>query len=153
VRSLVTDLRPAALDDLGLKEALLWLAQRTEARAGLCVALSFSGEEGRLEGAAATAVFRMVQEALTNVMRHASAQRAEVSVEIAENVEILVRDDGLGFDRTTPTSGVGLIGMRERAGALGGTLHVMSQRGAGTSVRLILPIPKPSMLVSEGRQP
>jgi two-component system sensor histidine kinase UhpB len=91
-----------------------------------------------------TAAYRLVQEALTNVGRHADAQRVEVRVaRIAEGLEVTVADDGRGFDAAAPTAGFGLAGMRERAALMGGTLELGSS-GAGTTVRALLPdLPRP----------
>jgi signal transduction histidine kinase len=143
VRSIVTDLRPPALDELGLKETADWLVRRTAERAGLKASLNFSGDAQVLDRERSTIAYRILQEALTNVVRHAGAQRIEVSLCIEEELVLEVRDDGAGFDPQARTKGVGLIGMRERAGALGGTLTLESSPGAGTAVRLSLPLGAP----------
>ncbi len=86
-----------------------------------------------------TAVYRLVQEALTNVGRHADAQRVEVRVgRVPEGLEVCVADDGRGFDAAAPTEGFGLAGMRERAALMGGTLELGSS-AAGTRIRVVLP--------------
>jgi len=145
LRSLVTDLRPAALDDLGTQAAIEDLAGRAR-RHGLEVdlAIDLAYEQGReperhtteLE----TAVYRIVQEALNNSRTHAAASRATVKIEESlETVSVTVRDDGRGFDPAAGTSGFGLAGMRERAELLSGTLDITSSPGQGTTVKAVFP--------------
>jgi signal transduction histidine kinase len=145
LRSLITDLRPAALDDLGAEEAIKDLAERARRR-GLEVDLSIdlAYEQGRqpdrhvdeLE----TAIYRIVQEALTNAAKHGGARRAVVEIgEDETTVRVTVRDDGKGFDATATTSGFGLIGMYERVELVGGTLEIETAPGQGTTVRARLP--------------
>jgi signal transduction histidine kinase len=141
LRTLITELRPAALDDLGLQPALEALAERVRVVEGLQVELEVDthgpagrGQE-RLPGDVETAVYRLVQEALTNVAKHARATRVDVSVvEHDGQVSVRVRDDGRGFDPAERTAGFGLTGMRERAELAGGSLRVESTRGRGTVV-------------------
>lgn len=145
-RNLVSELRPPVLDELGLAAAVEWLLQRTEERTALVCRLS-SGEQGDISGEAATAAFRIVQEALTNVVKHARASRVDVAIGVREGaLEVSVRDDGVGLPpspRARPRGpgkgGMGLIGMRERAGALGGELRVQSGKG-GTTLSVRLPL-------------
>ncbi len=137
LRTLITELRPAALDDLGLQPALEALAERIRVVEGLEVALHVDTDThaGRLSGEVETAVYRLVQEALTNVAKHAGATRVEVTVvEHDGQVGVRVRDDGRGFDPAARTAGFGLTGMRERAELAGGALRVESTRGQGTLV-------------------
>ncbi|HEX4189150.1 MAG TPA: GAF domain-containing sensor histidine kinase [Solirubrobacteraceae bacterium] len=145
LRALITDLRPAALDELGLQAALEALAERT-GRHGIAVDVSveLARERGlpptRLAGDLETALYRIVQEALTNAHKHGEARRAVV--EIHEDdicVHVLVRDDGKGFDPTAKTDGFGLLGMRERTAILGGELDVDSTPAGGTVVRARIP--------------
>jgi signal transduction histidine kinase len=133
-------LRPAALDQLGLEPALLALADRVR-RAGLevdCqVELGHDGGEAgeRLVDELEVGVYRIVQEALTNAIRHGAAAHARVQVvERDERVSVLVSDDGHGFDPSVRTAGFGLMGMHERSGLLGGRLLVDSSPGGGTTV-------------------
>ena len=146
LRALITELRPAALDDLGIGAAIEALAARA-ARSGLDVdldvalAVDADGHPDRLLPEVETAIYRIVQEGLTNAGRHGQAGRAVV--EIAErngNVDLSVRDDGAGFDPAMRTAGFGLLGMRERAELLGGTLTVDSVPGQGTTVRARIPV-------------
>jgi len=143
---MIADLRPASLDDLGVGAAIVGLADRARGR-GLEVELSvdLAYEEGRepdrhideLE----TAIYRVVQEALTNATKHGAAQNAYVEiVEDGDAVRVKVRDDGRGFDTTARTAGFGLIGMQERAELLGGTFTVESAEGQGTSVGCQFPV-------------
>ena len=144
VRSLVSQLRPVILDDLGLKAATEWLLQRSHERTGLVCQARLEGDDSRLPGELASTVFRIIQESLTNVMRHASAGRVEVELSIsAPQLVLRVRDDGVGFavDRKSAgRSGVGLLGMRERALALGANLHIHSRPGHGTTVEAVFPL-------------
>ena len=147
LRELITELRPAALDDLGLLPPLQALARRTEQLSGIPVRLHVSlryaeGVVGtRLLPNVELAVYRVVQEALTNVRRHSTATRVTVTVvEDDDTVVAEVSDDGQGFD-ADPATGFGLSGMRERAELAEGTLEVTPARtdGRGTTVRLVVP--------------
>lgn len=143
VRSMSMDLRPALLDDLGLVPALLWHAERWSRQAGVEVSLRHEGLERRLPPEVETAAYRIVQEALTNVARHAGAKQASVVLRgDAERLELVVEDSGKGFEprRVSSAHGSGLTGMRERALLLGGRLEVDSRPGAGTRVRAELPL-------------
>jgi signal transduction histidine kinase len=151
LQSLITELRPAALDELGLEPAVEALAERTSATSGLRVdaridlAAAEGRSETRLEPEVATAVYRLVQEALTNVVKHANADR--VTLEIAEQgtkLSVTVQDDGSGFDpKQRKNGGFGLIGMNERVELVGGRLEIDSRPGGGTTVRAWLPVRRP----------
>lgn len=140
LRMLVTELRPAALDELGLAPALEALADRFGAVAGLRV--TTEAELGtRVPAEVETTVFRIVQEALSNAARHAAAEH--VSIRVARHdleVEVSVTDDGRGFDADAPSLGFGLPGMRERVVLAGGRLAIESAPGAGTTVRACVPL-------------
>ncbi len=141
VRSLATRLRPAALDDLGLEAAVEWLATDFAKRNGIRCECEVTGEETILEAERATAVFRIAQEALTNVARHAHATQAAVRLHRADGrIRLMVSDDGKGIpaDRLQGRASLGLLGMRERASALGGSVEITSQAGSGTTVVLEL---------------
>lgn len=155
VRSLVGQLRPMILDDLGLSAAVEWLLARASERSGLQVRAKLSADDTALPAELSNTVFRIVQESLTNVMRHAQARSVEVELtRQAAHLQLRIRDDGVGFDvdRTrSGQAGVGLIGMRERALALGVELQIKSQPGAGTEVRAEFAIPPaPAAPVVEG---
>jgi signal transduction histidine kinase len=140
LRALITELRPAALDELGLTEAVEGLARRARDVEGLEVALELGVDGDELDPELQTAVYRLVQEALTNVARHARATRVDIAL-VREGGEIRVRvaDDGAGFDVGRPTEGFGLSGMHERAALLGGRLEVTTSAG-GTVVEARLPL-------------
>jgi signal transduction histidine kinase len=146
LRRLITDLRPAALDTFGTKAALEGLAERITTTSGLEIELEvdldYESERAaqRHPPALESAMYRLVQEALTNVVKHAEATVVEVSVTERDNrIEIVVQDDGHGFDPDATTDGFGLLGMRERASLVGGQLEVESRPGEGTTVRATIP--------------
>src|SRR5581483_5629306 len=145
LRRLISDLRPAQLDDLGLGPAIEALAQRVgeTTQIPIDVAVSLAYEAGsadtRLDSTIETTVYRFVQEAVTNAVRHASPSRIEVHVaETADEVTATVRDDGRGFDTSERSSGFGLVGMRERIELVSGTLSVESGPG-GTTASAAIP--------------
>jgi signal transduction histidine kinase len=146
LRRLITDLRPAALDVFGTQSALEALAERIAATSGLDVALDVdvAHESGQPGGRPAATIedtlYRLVQEALTNVVKHADASRVEVTLREQDGtIEVAVADDGRGFDPAAGTDGFGLMGMRERVTLAGGRLAVESAAGAGTTVRASIP--------------
>ena len=146
LRGLITDLRPAALDELGVQAALEGLAERT-ARHGLDVDMSVElayqqgRESARHTPELETALYRIVQETLTNASKHGEAKRAVVEIrEEAATVHLTVRDDGDGFDPDVETDGFGLLGMRERVELLGGELLIDSAPGRGATVRVSIPV-------------
>jgi signal transduction histidine kinase len=149
LRTLITELRPAALDELGTAAALEALKTRVEAQSSLNVELDvrLAYEDGRSEcrhvPELEAAIYRLVQEALTNVVKHAGAGRALVRIaddEDDEWVSVEIRDDGRGFDPADVDAGFGLIGMRERVALVHGTLDVRSQRENGTAIVARIPI-------------
>jgi signal transduction histidine kinase len=140
LRALITELRPAALDQLGLEAALEGLGRRSGDVEGLEVGLDLQLREDALDPELKTAVYRLVQEALTNVAKHARARRVEVTVEQRpEALRVRVVDDGRGFDAAEPTGGFGLEGMRERAALMGGELEIATS-SAGTVVSAAFPL-------------
>jgi two-component system sensor histidine kinase DegS len=146
VRRLSQDLRPAALDRLGLLPALEWLASNVTEYSGIATDVNVVGKERHLSEEAAIALFRITQEALRNVWRHSSATSAEIRVEFDESkTMITVNDNGKGFDLPqnmgdlAKNGKLGLTGMHERAQLVGGTLTVKSQPGKGTSITVELP--------------
>jgi signal transduction histidine kinase len=155
LRALITDLRPAALDELGVSAAIEALAERA-GRHGIEVdvniELASDGHQSpRLVDELEIAVYRVVQEALTNAAKHGQAKRAVVEIrEDAAAVQVLVRDDGGGFDPRTPTAGFGLLGMRERIALLDGELEVDSRPSAGTTVRASIPVKRRGAAADRG---
>jgi PAS domain S-box-containing protein len=141
VRTLALDLRPAVLEDLGLVEALHWYFDRFTAQTGVRIAFVPPPLEGRLPSAVETTVYRIVQEALTNVARHAHVGEVEVRLwQTTNRLGVQVRDQGTGFDPAAPPTGGGLTGMQERVTLLDGKLAVDSAPGQGTSVTAELPL-------------
>jgi signal transduction histidine kinase len=141
VRRIATDLRPALLDDFGLEAAIEWQVQEYERRTGIACEARLA-IEAVLDPATATALFRVLQEALTNVARHAQATRVEVSLsEKAGALVLVVRDNGQGFEPADAarSPSLGLVGMRERVFAIGGSLALESTPGQGSTVRVTLP--------------
>ena len=142
VRRIAADLRPVMLDDLGLVPALESLLNDLSERAGIEVSLHAEDDELELPELLATAVYRMVQEALTNVARHAHA--TAVVVEVAANertLHVRVRDNGQGLKPDPNRKSFGLVGIRERARTLGGEARIYSPSGAGTTVEIDIPLP------------
>jgi len=149
LRRIVADLRPAKLDEGGLRQALTALAERYTAlfdldvsyecdRCGRCA--PGGGLDPQIEGV----IYRVVQEALTNVIRHASGTRAHVRVAAADGRHMVtITDDGTGFDSEELVEGFGIAGMRERAATVRGVLALDSEPGVGTTVRLTIPTRAP----------
>jgi len=142
IRRLVYDLRPPALDDLGLVESLRRLAERYGSKDELLrVVVEAPLDLPNLPAAVEVAVYRIVQEALTNVARHARAHSCVVQLEVNEEVALEIVDDGVGIPAEYG-AGVGLSSMRERASELGGSCVVRSTHEGGTRVLVRLPLPK-----------
>jgi signal transduction histidine kinase len=140
VRDLALLLRPSMLDDLGLAPALNWHARETSKRTGLNVAVSADDAIDSLPDEHRTCIYRLVQEAVNNAVRHANARAIEVSVrKDGRKVNVTVQDDGAGFD-TRFMRGLGLLGMEERVRRLGGRLKITSEPGRGTLVHAVLPV-------------
>jgi signal transduction histidine kinase len=144
VRTLAFELRPSLLDDFGLVEALRNLVTRHGERAGVRASFTATPTDARAPVEIETACFRIVQEALSNVARHAWARRVEVTL-TAQDValEVTVRDDGVGFNVERLRTGLGLMGMGERAELVGGSVEIESVSGTGTTVRVRFPLPSP----------
>jgi PAS domain S-box-containing protein len=144
LRRLITELRPASLDTIGLEAALHALAEQHQQAAGFLVDCRLElprDEDERPTPLLETAVYRLVQEALNNVSKHSMADRADLTVRVAgDQIDIQVSDDGVGFEPALVREGFGLVGMRERAALLGGKLGIESTRGAGTRVRARIPL-------------
>ena len=144
IRRISTELRPAVLD-LGLAEAVEWQVQEFQARSGIqCTVRPLTREV--VASNASTAMFRIFQETLTNVARHAKATRAEVVLQKErDRLVLLIRDNGQGFDQAGPSlsKSLGLLGMRERAAILGGRVNISSAPGKGTTVTAWIPLPSP----------
>jgi signal transduction histidine kinase len=157
LRALITELRPAALDQLGLEPALVALVDRVrtpDLQVDVNVDLALEGNRAtsRLVSELETGVYRIVQEALSNAVKHGEASRAMVEViEDDLSVRVTVRDNGEGFDQSVTTSGFGLLGMRERAELLAGEITIESAPGEGATITATFPVhrrPKPSSATS-----
>ncbi|HEY7693477.1 MAG TPA: GAF domain-containing sensor histidine kinase [Gaiellaceae bacterium] len=142
VRALAVDLRPSALDDFGLVPALERLAGTFEERSGIHTVVESTLRDGRLPAEAETVLYRLVQEALTNVAKHADATRVSILLtRRAGGVSAVVEDDGRGFEAgETREDALGLVGMRERLALLDGTLTVESVPGKGTALVAYVPV-------------
>ncbi|HMZ84494.1 MAG TPA: histidine kinase [Rhodocyclaceae bacterium] len=142
VRDMLRRLRPANLDELGLVAALQALCESWEGRAGIACVFHSQGTFDRLDDATSVAIYRVAQEALNNVMRHAQAGKVRISLasEDAATVTLAVQDDGIGMQPGQTQHGLGLLGAAERAAALGGTLDISSRPGEGTRLVLVLPL-------------
>jgi two-component system sensor histidine kinase UhpB len=140
---ILAELRPGVLDDLGLPAAIRWLAEEFKRRHEIACTVQMSGGEPRLESGQATAVFRILQEALTNVARHAQARRVEIRLHVLPTAfELVVTDDGRGITAqdVTASGTLGILGMRERAITWHGRVTVRGEPGAGTTVRVFMPM-------------
>jgi signal transduction histidine kinase len=151
VRSLALELRPTMLETGGLEAALRWLAEQHQQRTGITTQVV--GHVSDVSGDPAIAAFRVAQEALTNVVRHARAQHVWIELSQGDGLlELVVRDDGVGFDvtqtleRTAGACNLGLLGMKERVEILSGTLEIVSQPLQGTRIRISLPLAEPTAM-------
>lgn len=145
VRRIASELRPRTLDDLGLIAALEWQAQEFEARTGIRSQISLPEEPLSLDPERATAIFRIFQESLTNVARHAEATQVDASLERhGDQLTFVIRDNGKGFDveQARLRRSLGLVGMRERALLLGGEIKIEASPGSGTILTLKIPLPE-----------
>jgi signal transduction histidine kinase len=135
VRRIAAELRPPVLDDLDFAEALTWQTREFTRHSGLEVGLNLQAGALITDNHLATALFRITQEALTNVVRHARASQVSISLtEQGGRLMLSIRDDGVGFDSAAPMTGVGLVGMRERCTAIGGVFDIVTKAGVGTAV-------------------
>jgi signal transduction histidine kinase len=144
VQQISTELRPGILDELGLVAAIEWQIEQLQDRTETRCELHVHPKELRVEPALATALFRIVQEALTNVVRHAGAKTIRTHlIRAGDRLELEVRDDGCGIsdERLSDPRSFGLIGMRERVNSWGGELEIIGQPGRGTTVRVVVPWP------------
>ena len=143
VRKIATDLRPGILDELGVVAAIKWMARNFQSRTKIICNVAVLGTDSISGPARGTAIFRIVQEALTNVMRHAAASQVNVILEMRdETLLVEVRDNGIGIkeERIFDSKSLGLIGIRERVLLLGGEATITGKQGEGTVVRVTLPM-------------
>ncbi len=141
VRRLALELRPSALDDFGLVAAVEHLTRTFAEKTGMKVDFGAALGDERLPTEVETALYRIVQESLTNIVKHARAQRVSIALTRMEgSVKAVVEDDGRGFDPATTDGGFGLVGMGERLALLGGRLRIESSPGAGTTIAADVPV-------------
>ncbi|MGS0892019.1 MASE4 domain-containing protein [Burkholderia stagnalis] len=154
-RRIASDLRPLMLDDLGFAAAMQWLVEDFRHRHGIACTLGVDPPDLQLDEPYATAVFRIAQEALANVARHAAASRADVTLaHDGETITLAIRDDGAGFDPAAPRKpgSFGLVGLRERAYLVGGTLRIETTLGEGTTVEVEIALsPAQVAIANDGR--
>lgn len=148
-RRIASDLRPLMLDDLGLVPSIEWLVENFAQRTGIACELTLGEGDLRLPTAHATAIFRIVQESLTNIAKHANASHADIAIEHEPGALVVrIEDDGAGFSPEAPRKpqSFGLFGLRERASMMGGDVTIASAPGEGTRVEVRLPhdVPVPS---------
>ena len=150
VSTLSKDLRPAVLDALGLLPALLWHIERYQARTGVTVHLRHQGIERRFAPTVEITAYRVIQEALTNIARHAKARTATIHL-LADGgvLTVAIHDDGVGFMPEQVTAAGGLSGLRERVALLGGSVVIESELGEGASITCELPLEEPEQSQSE----
>lgn len=145
IRQMSQQLRPGVLDDLGLLSAFRWLVEDSDQRLHVHVDLNIEGleAEDKLPPAYEIALFRIAQESLTNVARHAHTSQATIELKKdRQQVQIKISDNGCGYDPTQRKYGSGVIGMRERATVLKGDVHIHTHPGTGTSIEARLPLPE-----------
>ena len=144
LRQIITDLRPSQLDDLGLVAALQWYGREFEKRRSIQVDFVVEGEPVRLSSEYETVLFRITQEALTNIAKHAQATRATVGLTISPSqICLSIEDDGCGFEpqqTQVQEAGWGLLGIAERAALLGGHYELDSAPGQGTRIEVTIPL-------------
>jgi signal transduction histidine kinase len=156
LHQIIADLRPQILDDMGLAAALKWYVQNYQQRRSLPTDLVVEGSPFRLPAEYETVLFRITQEALTNIAKHARATRVVVTLSFSPaDVRLTVQDNGRGFDpeqalqRDGRNAGWGLLGMRERASLIGGQVVVESSPGQGACIRVTVPISRELLRVQD----
>ena len=147
IRRFSQDLRPSIIDDLGLLPAVQWLIKQKAEDSGIAISLSINGKEQRLLPEMELILFRIIQEALNNIGKHAAATKAEVDLQFSDSqLAVAVKDNGKGFDLPeavgdlSNSGKLGLVGMHERVSLLGGKLTIQSKPGQGTAVDLSIPL-------------
>ena len=150
IRRISSSLRPGILDDLGLLSAIQWHCKEMSSHAKIPIRVISDGTDYDFDPETNTAIFRIVQESLTNILRHAKASYIEIDIHTADDRwMITVRDNGVGFEEDPALYGLGLLGMRERARALDAKLELTSRPGFGTELRLSLPLACPMGTVDQ----
>lgn len=144
IRSISSDLRPDLLDDLGLVPTLRWYIDEFACnRQDIHIDFQAVGFRKRFSSEIELALYRVFQEALNNVVKHAKASRFSVTLTYSHpKIILILKDNGIGFDQDKSTDGIGLLGMRERVVSAGGTIAIISGKGKGTTIRVELPVYK-----------
>jgi signal transduction histidine kinase len=148
VRRISTELRPGILDHLGLVAAVEWAAEEFQSRTGIQCRVSLPETNPAIDAERATALFRIFQETLTNIARHAGATAVRVALSLESgNVSLEVRDNGRGIseDQLAASGSLGILGMRERALLLGGEFSIAGDPGTGAIVRVRIPVADPPL--------
>lgn len=147
IHRVIYELRPSLLDDLGLVAATRWLLDNKLAATGITVDFKTQGRERRLTPQLETTLFRVIQEAASNIARHAQARNVDISLHFKRNaIRVRVKDDGVGFTVAEAIAskdrprGLGLLGMKERVGLVNGSLEIRSQPGSGTEIDIEIPL-------------
>lgn len=156
LRKIIWDLRPSILDDLGLVSAIRWFARSNLEKVGVKVEFTAGSEVMRLPSHLETMLFRIAQEAISNILRHADASKVEIRLWNADNhLWLEIKDDGRGFDPEKTAEGaverkrLGLLGIQERVSLVGGQAKIESAQGAGTCVQVHIPLPADDVVISE----
>ncbi|MBI2831579.1 MAG: GAF domain-containing protein [Chloroflexi bacterium] len=159
IHKIIYELRPTLLDDLGLVAAARWLADNNLGEAGIKATFKIVGQERRLPPQLEATVFRVIQEAVYNIARHAQATSATISLQFRkDSLGVRVEDNGVGFDVEKVISsadrprGLGLLGMRERVELINGTLRILSYPGSGTEIDIEIPLNPEEVLDGQGKQ-
>jgi signal transduction histidine kinase len=143
IRRLILDLRPSLLDDLGLLPAIGWYAENYLTKAGVEVELKATNMDKRLPPQVEITLFRILQEAITNIVKHSEAKRTRISLDLRDSVvHAVVEDDGKGFDmeQVKGLGRLGLVGVQERVSLLEGSFNIHSSPGEGTKLEVAIPV-------------
>jgi signal transduction histidine kinase len=144
VRRISSELRPGILDELGLAAAIEWHLNDFEKRSGIKTHFNFAEDDQQLPGPVKTNLYRILQESLTNVARHAQAKEVKVDlVRLNGHITLKIKDDGVGFDHENISKKrtLGILGMKERAAMMGGKYEIYSEPGKGTTISVLIPLP------------
>jgi len=147
IRDISLDLRPSILDNLGLKSALRWYVEKQKERSNIEIKYDFEFDEKRFSSDYAITIFRIVQESLTNIIRHSNANRVLLEIKEKDKEMIIqILDDGVGIEveeiwkRVKEGKALGILGIKERVELLKGNLNIESEKGKGTHIKIVLPL-------------
>lgn len=141
VRRIASELRPVILDDFGLNAAILWHAKEIEKRTGIKFKITTIPEDITMDKDKSVVIYRIIQELLTNIIRHARATKVEIKLKHRDNkLFVFVKDNGIGIEENIDRKSFGLLGIKERVQYWGGVIHIKGKPGKGTSVKIILPV-------------